>query len=139
MCSPLYNMPDKSRMMITVRSPAVETELGNRVRELRPLLRNLLPYSSLLKGHITPFRLVLSYLDGGGGLTQFTGHAHDTTLLLHFAQTWSVAAKMVLPTMQNWLVSMVIEIHKDSLGTGKRYPVDDNLLASFRHLYGECG
>jgi hypothetical protein len=126
-------------MLITVDSPALDVILSNRVRELCPLLDSLLPYSSLPNVHIIPFRLVLSYLNGDDALTQFTRYTHDTTLLLHFAQVWSLAARMVLPTMQNKLVSIMTEVCKDSLEGGETYPADDNLFNSFRHLHNTCG
>jgi hypothetical protein len=127
------------RMIITVGTPPVEVELSNRVRERCPLLRSILPLSSLPKVHITAFRLVLSYLNGDHDLTQFTALAHNTTLLLRFAQTWSLAAKMKLPRLQDKLVSTMADVYSHSLDNGTRYPADDNLLKAFRHLHEECG
>jgi hypothetical protein len=126
-------------MIITVGTPPVEVELSSRVRELCPLLRSILPLSSLPKVHITAFRLVLSYLDGDHDLTQFTALAHNTTLLLRFAQAWSLAGKMKLPRTQDKLVSTMADVYNHSLDNGTRYPADDNLLESFRHLRDECG
>jgi hypothetical protein len=126
-------------MIITVGTPPVEVELSSRVRELCPLLRSILPLSSLPKVHITAFRLVLSYLDGDHDLTQFTALAHNTTLLLRFAQVWSLAAKMQLPRLQDKLVSTMADVYHHSLDNGTRYPADDNLLKAFRHLHEECG
>jgi hypothetical protein len=129
----------ESIMMITVDSPAVDVELNNRMREHCPLLYHLPLHSSLLNVHITPLRLVLSYLDGDDALTQFVGYTHDTTLLLRFAQAWSLAARMVLPTMQNKLVSIMTEVYKDSLEVGEAYQADENLLFSSHHLHTQCG
>jgi hypothetical protein len=126
-------------MIITVGTPPVEVEINSRVRELCPLHRSILPLSSLPKIHITAFRLVLSYLDGDHDLTEFTTLAHNTTLLLRFAQAWSLAAKMQLPRMQDKLVSTMADVYSHSLDDGTRYPADDNLLESFRHLRDECG
>jgi hypothetical protein len=125
-------------MIITVGTPPVEVEINSRVRELCPLLRSILPLSSLPKVHITAFRLVLSYLDGDHDLTQFTTLAHNTTLLLRFAQAWSLAAKMQLPRMQDKLVSTMADAYHRSLDNGTRYPADDNFLKAFRHLHKEC-
>jgi hypothetical protein len=138
-CSPRSNISGEFRMIITVDTPPVEVELSSRVRELCPLLRSILPLSSLPKVHITAFRLVLSYLDGDHDLTQFTALAHNTTLLLRFAQAWSLAGKMKLPRTQDKLVSTMADVYNHSLDNGTRYPADDNLLESFRHLRDECG
>jgi hypothetical protein len=126
-------------MLITVGTPPVEVELSSRVREHCPLLRSLLPHSSLPKVHITAFRIVLSYLDGDNDVTRFMAHTHDTTLLLHFAQAWSLAAQLKLPLMQNKLVSIMTDIYNESLENEASYPADDNVLKSFRHLREECG
>jgi hypothetical protein len=138
-CSPRSNISGEFRMIITVGTPPVEVELSSRVRELCPLLRSILPLSSLPKVHITAFRLVLSYLDGDHDLTQFTALAHNTTLLLRFAQAWSLAGKMKLPRTQDKLVSTMADVYNHSLDNGTQYPADDNLLESFRHLRDECG
>jgi hypothetical protein len=125
-------------MLITVGTPPVEVELSSRVREHCPLLRSLLPHSSLPKVHITAFRIVLSYLDGDNDVTRFMAHTHDN-ILLHFAQAWSLAAQLKLPLMQNKLVSIMTDIYNESLENEASYPADDNVLKSFRHLREECG
>jgi hypothetical protein len=119
-CSPRSTVSGEFRMIITVGTPPVEVEINSRVRELCPLLRSILPLSSLPKIHITAFRLVLSYLDGDHDLTEFTTLAHNTTLLLRFAQAWSLAAKMQLPRMQDKLVSTMADVYSHSLDDGTR-------------------
>jgi hypothetical protein len=127
------------RTLITVGTPPVEVELSSRVREHFPLIRSLLPYSSLPTVHITAFRLVLSYLDGDTDLIRSTVHTHDTTILLHFSQAWSSAAQLKLPRMQNKLIAAMADIYNESLENRTSYPADNDLLKAFRHLRDECG
>lgn len=59
----------------------------------------------------------------------------DTSLLLLFAETLTLAARLAITTLQNKLVAIMTEIYIDSMEKGIVYPADDQLLQVFEHLY----
>ena len=72
-------------------------------------------------------------------LSVFASHVGSTDLLLVFAQTWALAARLNLPALQNKLISSMAESHTKSIngesrGLEQQYYADDNLTKAIQHL-----
>ncbi|KAH7395221.1 hypothetical protein DE146DRAFT_764965 [Phaeosphaeria sp. MPI-PUGE-AT-0046c] len=135
-------MADTTGIQIHIGSaygPPTAIEVSSRARNLCPSLRSLAPGSSLPTTDITPFRTVLSYLDGDAALTEFTHSNRDTSLLLLFATTWTLAARLHLPDLQNSLITAMAGIYVQALQERHSYPADPYVDQAFRHLHAEIG
>ncbi|KAF1919687.1 hypothetical protein BDU57DRAFT_569476 [Ampelomyces quisqualis] len=135
-------MSDRSRDQISVGPTyglSTFVKLSSRVRELCPFLRSLPPNCSLPAVFIMPFRIVLAYLDGDLALNSFTEYNRDISLLLLFASTWVLAARLGLPALQNSLLAAMTSIYDETLRSREHYPVDEDLDQAFCHVRKEVG
>jgi hypothetical protein len=135
-------MSSQAGKMVTVGSihgPPTDVEISSRAQELCQFLRDL-PFGSALPDvRIASWRIVLAYLDGEEALTALTTSTHDTALLLLFAQTWALAARLGLPIVQNRVISTMYDIYDASLNDCTVYPAGEYLLKAFNHLVQEVG
>lgn len=128
--------------LVTVGSthgPPTDSEISSRAQALCQFLQDLPPGSALPDVHIASLRIVLAHLDGDEALTTLTTSTRGTSLLLLFAQTWALAARIGLPIVQNKLISTMEDIYDASLDNRTVYPADANLLKAFDSLVQEVG
>lgn len=138
-------MPHSSGISISVESahgPSTTVELSSRACNLCPFLGTLPLGTSLPTVRIGPFRIILGYLDGHDDLEVFRWPRQDPRILLLFTQSWTLAARLDLPDLQNKLVSVMrganIRILNDSqLDVGYSYRVGRYLRKAFAHLHEE--
>ncbi|KAH3963403.1 hypothetical protein HBI70_181390 [Parastagonospora nodorum] len=135
-------MSSQAGKMVTVGSihgQPTDVEISSRAQALCQFLRDLPSGSALPDVRIASLRIVLAYLDGDEALTGLMTSTHDTALLLLFAQTWALAARLGLPTVQNKLTSAMQDVYDVSLDDHTVYPADEFLLKAFSHLVQEAG
>ncbi|EUC45424.1 hypothetical protein COCMIDRAFT_95572 [Bipolaris oryzae ATCC 44560] len=117
--------------------------LNHYIRE-RCLKRGALAPGVVLPNvEVHPFCIVLTYLSGDESLSVFESQATDPSFLLIFAQTWALAARLRLPTLQNELISVMSSLYTmivEGICSYQRSAwVDTHLLRAFQHLRSQFG
>lgn len=72
-------------------------------------------------------------------MLSFTRFNRDTSILLLFATTWALAARLQLPDLQNSLVSVMAGIYTQCIQNRHEYPADAHVDHAFRHLRADVG
>lgn len=127
----------------SVHGPPVTIKLSSRTRALCPFLA-MYPRATMLPTvHIKPF-LVVSCLNVDETAAVLTKGDHDTSQLFFFAQSWVLAARLILPAVQNTLVVVMTDIHMKIVHDARRkqtavFPGDEKILQAIQHLHEEVG
>lgn len=77
----------------------VHVKLNDHIRERCPQLCAIPPDATLLNVYFKLLHTVLTYLDDDDSFSTFASHICTPNLLLVFAQTWALAARLCLPTL----------------------------------------
>ncbi|KAF2690523.1 hypothetical protein K458DRAFT_383632 [Lentithecium fluviatile CBS 122367] len=105
-------------------------------RNVSPFLASLDYNSGLPMPHPRALHIVLAHLEQRTNLSAFRSITGDGGLLL-FARTWTLAAQLGLPDLQNALVDEMTGVYRDLCqvtGPCPRFPPDDTLEAAFAVL-----